>query len=93
MVDRLPFPLFSDTDKTWVDQLFDDHLLVRDLVLVAVFIVPFTVMERFWYEETWQMAILEAILITVVVLAVVEAHARWRGTSMFRYVLGGDSHS
>lgn len=89
MFDRAPLPLFSHAEKTWLDQMLDDHLLVRDLVLVAFFLVPYSVTSKLWYELTWQQAFGSGILFAVLVLAIAEVYAQWRGTSMFRF-FGGD---
>ena len=78
------------TEKTWFDRQFDDHLLLRDLVLVAFLVlgygIPMTVVMGF----TWIWGIGSGVLFAVLWLVIMEVASRRKGASMFRYFLGGD---
>jgi|GEM_PF-4404078 len=81
-------------EKTWFDRAFDDHLLVRDLVLVAFLVfaygIPMGVFVGGFVRMRWAWGIGSGVLFAVLFLPVMEVAARRKGESMFRYFFGGD---
>ncbi|QGN06823.1 hypothetical protein Hrd1104_05630 [Halorhabdus sp. CBA1104] len=78
-------------EKTRFDKAFDDHLLLRDVVLVVFLILGFGVPMGYFLEFGVFQAIASGIAFAGPYLAVMELIARRNGDSMFRYLLGGDS--
>lgn len=77
------------TEKTRFDRAFDDHLLARDLALVAFLVVGYGVPMKFALGMPWRFALASGVGFAVLWLALMEVVARRKGSSMFRY-FGGD---
>jgi uncharacterized membrane protein len=78
------------TEKTWFDRVFDDNLLVRDLVLVAFCVFGYGIPMGVFMGFRWLAGLASGVLFAALFLAVMEVAARRKGESMFRYFLGGD---
>lgn len=77
-------------EKTWFDRKLDDHLLVRDSILVLFLVFGYGLSMRVLAGIPWAWALGSGVLFAVLFSALMEAYARRQGTSMFRYFLGGD---
>jgi len=78
------------SEKGWFERRFDEHLLARDLVLVACLVLAFAVPVALVLGRSWQRALASGVLFAVLYLTAMELWSRWEGTSMFRYFFGGD---
>ncbi|WP_135661575.1 hypothetical protein [Halorhabdus rudnickae] len=78
------------TEKTWFDSTFDEHLLLRDMVLVVVLVFGFGIPMGAFLEFGFRWGIASGVVFAALFLAVMESLARRNGESMFRYFLGGD---
>lgn len=82
-----------EQEKKWLDRRFDDNLVVRDLVLLAILFVPFAIAMTgmgVWMgvglAESLVVALGAAALFTVLWVGLMEPLARYRGSSLFRSV-------
>ncbi|WP_181687133.1 hypothetical protein [Halorhabdus salina] len=77
-------------EKTWFDRTFDDHLLFRDLVLIAFLVFGFGIPMGLFLESHVFWGIASGVAFAVLYLAGMEIISRRKGDSMFRYFFGGD---
>ena len=77
--------------KSTFDKLFDDHLLLRDLIFINFVFVGFPVAYNIAIMNNWMMAIAYGVPSAILWLGGMEIWNRKKhDMSMFRYFFGGD---
>lgn len=79
------------SEEKLFEEIFEDHLLLRDSTLIMFLILGYGVSMQFLIIHDWFISIVSGVLFAAIWLTVMEIYARRKNSSMFRYFLGGDS--